>query len=172
MAVWTTPKTWNVGDILTAADMNIYVRDNSNFLFTRNGELNYTEFTTNVTTSATTEGTAGTVVTASSGLTFDGVTKILVEFFSPNVNVGTGSRWTNFWLYDGATSIGGIGETDSPTAGFGGMAMCHREFTPPAATKTYGIRASVGGGAGTSTIVADVGGITKQPPGFIRISKA
>lgn len=30
MAVWTTPKTWNVGDTLTAADMNAYVRDNSN----------------------------------------------------------------------------------------------------------------------------------------------
>lgn len=32
MAVWTTPKTWNVGDILTAGDMNIYVRDNSTYL--------------------------------------------------------------------------------------------------------------------------------------------
>lgn len=27
---WTTPKTWNVGDILTAADLNTYVRDNFN----------------------------------------------------------------------------------------------------------------------------------------------
>lgn len=25
---WTTPKTWAVGDVLTAADMNTYVRDN------------------------------------------------------------------------------------------------------------------------------------------------
>lgn len=25
---WTSPKTWNVGDVLTAADMNTYVRDN------------------------------------------------------------------------------------------------------------------------------------------------
>lgn len=32
MAIWTTPKTWNVGDILTAADMNTYVRDNTNAL--------------------------------------------------------------------------------------------------------------------------------------------
>ena len=27
---WTTPKTWAVGDIMTAADMNTYVRDNMN----------------------------------------------------------------------------------------------------------------------------------------------
>lgn len=26
---WTAPKTWSVGDILTASDMNTYVRDNS-----------------------------------------------------------------------------------------------------------------------------------------------
>lgn len=25
---WTDPKTWSVGDVLTAADMNTYVRDN------------------------------------------------------------------------------------------------------------------------------------------------
>jgi hypothetical protein len=30
---WTVPKTWNVGDIGTAADLNAYVRDNSNFLY-------------------------------------------------------------------------------------------------------------------------------------------
>lgn len=27
---WTTPKTWAVNDVLTAADMNTYVRDNMN----------------------------------------------------------------------------------------------------------------------------------------------
>ena len=29
---WNTPKTWAVGDILTASDMNTYVRDNTDFL--------------------------------------------------------------------------------------------------------------------------------------------
>lgn len=36
MASWTTPKTWAVGDILTAADMNTYVRDNTTFLHGNN----------------------------------------------------------------------------------------------------------------------------------------
>ena len=29
---WTTPKTWSFQEVLTAADMNTYVRDNSNHL--------------------------------------------------------------------------------------------------------------------------------------------
>ncbi|PJF21851.1 MAG: hypothetical protein CUN56_08965 [Phototrophicales bacterium] len=29
---WTTPKTWNTGDPLTAGDMNIHIRDNLNAL--------------------------------------------------------------------------------------------------------------------------------------------
>lgn len=28
---WTTPKTWSVGDVLTAADLNTYVRDQFNY---------------------------------------------------------------------------------------------------------------------------------------------
>lgn len=29
---WSAPKTWNAGDVLSASDMNTYVRDNSLFL--------------------------------------------------------------------------------------------------------------------------------------------
>lgn len=31
---WTTPKTWSVGDVLTAADLNAYTRDNTKWLGT------------------------------------------------------------------------------------------------------------------------------------------
>lgn len=31
---WTTPKTWTVGDVLSAADLNTYVRDNAKWLGT------------------------------------------------------------------------------------------------------------------------------------------
>lgn len=31
---WTTPKTWAVGDVLTAADTNTYIRDNTKWLGT------------------------------------------------------------------------------------------------------------------------------------------
>src|SRR5579885_3406422 len=31
---WTTPKTWNSGDVLTATDLDTYVRDNTSWLGT------------------------------------------------------------------------------------------------------------------------------------------
>lgn len=33
--VWTTPRTWTTGEIVTAANLNTHVRDNLNALFTR-----------------------------------------------------------------------------------------------------------------------------------------
>jgi hypothetical protein len=33
-AAWTTPKTWNTGDPLTASDMNTHIRDNFEFVKT------------------------------------------------------------------------------------------------------------------------------------------
>jgi hypothetical protein len=32
---WTTPKTWSVGETLTAANFNLHIRDNLNFLKTQ-----------------------------------------------------------------------------------------------------------------------------------------
>ena len=32
---WTTPRTWASGEVVTAANMNLYVRDNLSYLFTR-----------------------------------------------------------------------------------------------------------------------------------------
>lgn len=37
---WTAPKTWAIGDVLTAADMNTYVRDNTGDLNARLGYQN------------------------------------------------------------------------------------------------------------------------------------
>ena len=31
--VWTTPKSWSVGELVTAANLNLHVRDNMNFLY-------------------------------------------------------------------------------------------------------------------------------------------
>lgn len=40
-STWTTAKTWAVGDVLTAADMNTYVRDNTNAAFGSKAEGRY-----------------------------------------------------------------------------------------------------------------------------------
>ena len=51
---WSTPKTWAVGDILTASDMNTYVRDNTNFLNTPPSCRAYNNADISIATSAST----------------------------------------------------------------------------------------------------------------------
>jgi hypothetical protein len=49
---WTTPKTWSTGELVTAANMNLHVRDNLNALFTPNtGGGSYTAGANHTTTS-------------------------------------------------------------------------------------------------------------------------
>ncbi len=48
---WTTPKTWNVDELVTAAMMNTHLRDNMNYLFSPNrqqktGNANYSTTST------------------------------------------------------------------------------------------------------------------------------
>jgi hypothetical protein len=50
--VWTTPATWSTGETVTAAKMNLHIRDNLNALFTPNyGNGDYTSGANNTTTS-------------------------------------------------------------------------------------------------------------------------
>jgi hypothetical protein len=57
---WTSPKTWATGDVLTAADMNTYLRDNTDHL---NDDIEGT-----IESNATT-ATAGTDTTTSTSYT-------------------------------------------------------------------------------------------------------
>lgn len=66
MAGWTSPKTWNSGDILTAADMDTYVRDNTTFLSSSTGATVATSQTTTSTTYADL-ATVGPTVTVTTG---------------------------------------------------------------------------------------------------------
>lgn len=135
-------------------------------------ELAYTEFTSNVSPTATTEGAANTVVTASA-VVFDGSTKCNIEFFTPicRANNGAGDRMT-FVLYDGASSIGllgGIGQGSTSGNEYKTVKLS-RIITPSAASHTYSIRAYVS--TGTGVIGAGAGGSGANVPGYIRITRA
>jgi hypothetical protein len=67
---WTTPKTWAVGDPGTAADLNTYIRDNSNFLASASGATVATSQTTASLAYAdlATAGPAVTVVTGAKAI--------------------------------------------------------------------------------------------------------
>lgn len=134
-------------------------------------EFAYNEFTAPVATTNTTEATAAAVATASA-VTFDGATAVWIEFFSPDAGPNTASRTAIFALYDGASSIGIMGDVSMASANNGGGLMLKRRMTPAAATKTYSVRLYIGGGAGTVTAQAGLGGAGVYMPGYIRITKA
>ena len=141
------------------------------FLTVSGGEMAYNEFTSAVNPTATTEGTADTVVTASA-FTADGVSAYMVEFFTPAARPDTGAagRSLSFWLYEDGSSIGRVGFMPTPAAASDlKPVFTPRRLVPSGASHTYSIRASVS--AGTGAIDAGAGGAGNQPPGFIRIRK-
>lgn len=110
---------------------------------------------------ATSAGTATTVITANA-VTFDGSTRICLEFFSPHIQPsdGTGARTLYFLVYDGGSNAYAIGDFYSPNAVTvlaGVMSVC---FTPSAAAHTYSVRAylSSGGGATAYVVASSAGG--------------
>lgn len=127
----------------------------------------YTEFVADKSVTATTSGTADTVVTAPA-VTFDGSTAVFVEFHAVAVKIGTSN--IKLELFDGATSLGLIVNTS--TGGTSGVPVfARRKLTPSAAAHTYSVKAYVDGGTGT--VYAAAGGSAgTNMPGYIRITKA
>lgn len=136
-----------------------------------NRELSYVEKTSNTSVTATTEATANTVVTAAA-VTFDGATAVVVEFYAPIAfPAAVANAAINFWLYDGANSIGRLGNLSTvAAANHFAPVYLSRRLTPSGASHTYSIRASVS--SGTGGVQAGAGGITADMPAFIRITRA
>ena len=136
-----------------------------------NYELAYSQFTSNVSVTHTTEATADTVVSATS-ITADGSTPIYLQFFAPSW-IGTDTRNNlNLYLYDGSTSLGelNVDRTTINASDAMGQLSGFTRITPSAGSHTYSIRATVQ--SGTGTIYAGVGGTGNYTPGFIRITLA
>lgn len=131
--------------------------------------LAYTEFTATVTVSAVTEAGANTVVTAGA-ITATGVDPIMVEFYSPAVVMpGSLSAQVILVLYDGAASIGVIGQSLNPSGSGAGYnpVLVRRKLTPSAGSHTYSIRAYAVSPNGE--VRAGVGGLGIYQPGYIKI---
>ena len=135
-------------------------------------QLNYVEFTSSVNVTATTEGTADTVV-AGSSVTYDGSTAVMIEFFCAQnrVPASAGAVYT-FILLEDSTVLGQIAniKTPSATANFDVPVFVCRKRTPSAGAHTYTIKAFVSTGTGISA--AGSGGSGNLVPGFIRVTRA
>jgi hypothetical protein len=146
--------TRSSGFAVTAAVWNEIV-DNNNF----QKRLGYVEQNTNVSITATTEGTANTVVSLGA-ITY---TADPTEFwFSCMRATAPASQSMNIGLFDGTTGLGIITFMGS-TSPAQQTPICQcRMFTPPASSKTYSVRAWVSGGTGT--IEAGAGGAATNMP--------
>ena len=88
MPDWTTPKTWQTGEAVTASDMNAQVRDNVDHLHTR--MENYDEYTLDEASNYTTSSTSfvdvdGTKLALTITTTKDNAV-VLVQFYGTVIN--------------------------------------------------------------------------------------
>lgn len=128
------------------------------------------EFTSDVTVTATTEGTANSVVSAGA-ITYENVPH-LITFCAPGARPDNGAagRILHIILYDSTTAIGELCGLTTPAAA--NMNVCvtaQHKLTPTAASHTYNVKAWTS--AGTALIQAGAGGSGTKLPGFIRIER-
>jgi hypothetical protein len=134
-------------------------------------ELDYVEFTSAVTVSATAEATPTNVVVGSS-VAYDGSTAVIIEFFSTNVRPGTtAGDLVELILYDGTSSIGILALIRTPASSNDDVpVLIRRKLTPSNASHTYKIGGIKSGG--NATVSGGIGGVGVGMPGYIRITKA
>lgn len=162
---WATPPTFVVGQVLTAAQQNILSAN----LTSLHSSLDHVTLTTNASATATTEGTANTILAGTSQAYSTNPTR--VAFFAPDVAVAPENDGT-FVLLRGATVLAGIWGKRHDLAG----AQTERkpiylEFydtSPPGGTYAYTVKAFVGGG--TLTVSAGAGGSGTLAPAFLRVT--
>lgn len=129
--------------------------------------LNYTEFTSNVTISATSDATATNIVTAGA-VTFDGSTSVNIDFYTEEASAAS-NDFIIFVLYDGASSIGTMGVVTCTNQAVAVPVFIRRKITPSNASHTYSIRGWRG--AVNGTVFGGAGGAGTPLPGYISITK-
>lgn len=140
-------------------------------------ELAYTEYTSSVNLSATTEATANTIVTAAS-ITLDGSTSIIVEFYcsalaSPGGGTSRFSIIDLYWSFNGGAAgpQGFLADTFTNLNGqIVAACLARRKLTPAAGDYVFSARGHVTAGTGVAN--AGTGGSGQFMPGYIRVTRA
>lgn len=134
--------------------------------------VDYAQITSGtVSITATTEGTANSIVTGA-GFTADGTSYYLVNFFSPQARPDTGAagRRLTFVLLEGGTVIGQWGVLFDPAASNDSKPIfLSTRLQPSAGSRTYQCAAFVN--AGTGAVVGGAGGTGTATPAYIMVTK-
>jgi hypothetical protein len=134
------------------------------------GELNYVQFTSDVTISATTAATANTIVTGGS-ISYDGATIALIEVFVPGCSSGDAGSEVVLTLYQDGVGIGLFGAMTIDGNAIADAFYGVRRMTPSSGSHTYSLRGYRVNSNNNSSVQAGVGGAGVPLPGFIRITK-
>lgn len=184
MAIWTTPKTWNVGDVLTAADMNTYVRDNTSYL--HDPIVDYT-----VTGSAVATIDTNTLLGGNIPATYSHLRMLLLlretgvttrDTFALQFNGDTGANYENQLITGLGSSpgaAGGVSQTSAIAGGIAGSTATASRFSQTVVDlleykgttkhKTYSSFSSLMAGGGTNTILYSTGGLWANTAAITRI---
>ena len=163
---WTTPTTFVAGAILTAAQMNTNVRDNTNALYTSQRRFDKGTLTSPYNFTATTVAASSDVFSPDLSWTADG-SAYKIEFFCPRVILG-GTAYVDIHLVNGAgTSLAVIATI--LTNGFQGPAHLVFYYTPSAGAATVNIRGVTPSGGGTCTLTGGAGGAGVIAPMFMNV---
>jgi hypothetical protein len=161
---WTTPKTWTVGEVLTAANLNTHLRDNLGEVWR---ELTYVERTSDLSLSST----ANFDVVSSGSIAYT-AEPIVVIFECAHFDC-QGNSVNSILLYDGATVLGHLWRSNVTNTGGGSIGAdsgvhCSRRLTPSAGSHEYKIVAQTD--TPTATIQAGTGAAgTDFLPASIRV---
>ena len=135
-------------------------------------EIDRVKFETPLTVTATSEGTAQTVVTLPA-ITYEAVPHEIV-FSAPSARASTSAAATllTFSLYDGGTHVSVIGQITNPVSGQSTRStICiPYPFTPSAGSHTYLVKVWVSSGTG-ALVDAGTGLAGALAPGFLSVRR-
>jgi len=137
-------------------------------------EFSYTERTTTYTSAATTT-TGATTILSSGALSFDGSTKIRVEFYCPSVTLTTSGACSSWIVMDGsasATSLVARSIFTSAPPSDGDTHYGFVEFTPAAGSHTFTAIGVVSAGSGSWFAGASFPNTGNYVPMALKVSKA
>ncbi|MHB8742558.1 MAG: hypothetical protein ACYC9L_05470 [Sulfuricaulis sp.] len=129
-------------------------------------EFSYDQITANVNCTATTEGTAKTIL-ASTATVFDGA-PVIAEFFSPLAVVSLAATVFYIILVEGSSTLGYLGAQQLAAASAGNPFVGKVRFTPSIGVHTYVVKGFVS--SGTGTVNAGTSG-SGYYPAYLRITK-
>jgi hypothetical protein len=140
-------------------------------------EFDYVQITAGVTLNATADGNSGgTAVIDGNAVTYDGATRVCIEFFAPRMfnNPATVAHNMYVNVYDGTNDLGRIfqmsGDVVAQSQSTGGYGCLF--LTPTAAAHTYHIRGWKDAAGDSCQVLCGAGGASTLAPAFYRITKA